>query len=175
MAVHRRFFAGAVSLALVAAVGQPAFAQAAAVAVGAKVKDTAGGDVGTITAVNGATVTLKTDRHEVQLPVTSLAAHQGVFLISLTREQLNAQTEQALAAAQANLRPGVTVTGSAGAVVGTLEAIDPQFATLKLSSGKVVRIPRSGIAPGPNGAVLGLSAAELSAAAAAAAPAGPSS
>lgn len=174
MIIRNTLLAGALSAALAAAVGMPALAQAA-VTVGAKVKDTAGGEVGTITAVNGSTVTLKTDKHEVQLPVASFTAHQGGLLMAMTRDQLNAEVDKSLAAAQANLTPGVTVRGAGGVTVGTLDAIDAQFATLKLTSGKLVRIPRSGIAADANGAVVGITAAELSAAADAAASGTPTS
>ncbi len=37
---------------------------------------------------------------------------------------------------------------------------------MKLTSGKLVRLPRAAIAPGPNGGVIGMTAAELEAAAA---------
>lgn len=156
---------GALAFAIAFGAHAAAAGQARSVAVGASVKDPAGGQVGTVTAVNAQTVTVKTDRHEVQLPIGSFTPHQGSLLIALTRDQLNAEVEKSMAAAQAMLAPGVTVRGSAGAVLGTLEAIDAQFATLKLTSGKVVRLPRAGIAPGKDGAVVGISAAELNAAA----------
>ena len=54
---------------LALAVSVPA---AAAVAVGATVKDTKGGVVGTITRVEGGNLVLKTDRHDVTLPVAEL-------------------------------------------------------------------------------------------------------
>ncbi|HEV2748506.1 MAG TPA: hypothetical protein VGW34_14570 [Allosphingosinicella sp.] len=159
-----------------AATSQGAFAQAApaakpSIAAGARVSDTAGGEVGTITRVEGDHVILKTDKHEVRLPVSSFAAGQNGFVLAMTRAQVNAEVEKTLAAASANLAPGATVTGSAGGTVGTIEAIDAQFVTVKLASGTAVRLPRNAVAAGPNGAVIGMTVAELEAAAKGAAPA----
>jgi preprotein translocase subunit YajC len=146
-------------------------AAGATIAVGMAVKDTQGGDVGTVTKVEPGFVTLKTDKHEVRLPVASFTPNKGVLLFAMTRDQLNAATEQALAKQAANIAPGAAVSDSSGAPVGTVSAVDPQFVTVKLASGAEVRLPRSGVAGGPNGVVVGSTAAQLQAAAAAAAPA----
>ena len=161
-----------VGLTASAAALQPAFAQtaptAANFAAGAKVSDTAGGEVGTITSVDGDYVVLKTDKHEVRLPKTSFTAHNGGFIMAMTQAQVNAAVEQSLASAAEKIVVGATVTGSQGAPVGTIDALDEQYATVKLTSGKLVRLPRTGLAPGPNGAVIGMTVAELEAAAGAA-------
>lgn len=163
---------GASAQAGQAPAGQALAAQAptgsttASFAAGARVSDTAGGEVGTITREDGDFVILKTDKHEVRLPKTSFAAADGGFVIAMTRAQLNAEVDKTLAEASAKLVPGAAVTGTQGASVGTIETIDDEFVTLKLASGKLVRLPRTGIAPGPNGAVIGMTAAELEAAAA---------
>jgi preprotein translocase subunit YajC len=170
MTIRNRLFLSALSVTLVAtgAAMQPAFAQAAqaGIAAGAQVKDTNGGDVGTVTKVDGQFVVLKTDRHEVRLPVASFTAHQGHFLMALTRDQLNAEVDKTKAAADAKLVAGAAVAGSQGGNVGTIDAIDAQFVTVKLASGKLVRLPRAAVAPGPNGGVIGMTVAELEAAAA---------
>ena len=152
---------------------QPGAQQApaqAGMAVGAKVSDANGGDVGTIAKVDGQFVVVKTDKHEVRLPVTSFTAHEGGFLFGMTRDQLNAEVEKTLAAANAKIVAGATVSGSQGGTVGTIDAIDDQFVTVSLTSGKKVRLPRSAVAPGPNGAVIGMTVAELEAAAGGAEP-----
>jgi len=174
---HSRLLLTALGIAALAAAGaglQPAGAQGAAAAqpgitAGAKVHDSAGGDVGTVTKVDGQFLVLKTDRHEVRLPVTSFTPHNGALLFGMTRDQLNAEVDKTLAAAAAKLVPGATITGSQGGTVGTIAAIDDQFVTVNLSSGKKVRLPRAAIAAGPNGAVIGMTVAELEAAAGAAA------
>ena len=59
--------------------------------------------------------------------------------------------EKDKAAAEASLAVGAPVKDSAGASVGTIEAIDAEFVTIKLASGKSVRLPRNGIAGSANG------------------------
>jgi hypothetical protein len=155
---------------------QPIAAQTTAAtanwSAGAKVSDTAGGEVGTIGKVDGDFVILKTDKHEVRLPKTSFTAANGGLIMAMTRDQVNAAVEQTLAQADQKITVGASVSGSEGAAVGTIDAVDDEMVTVKLTSGKLVRLPRSGVAPGPSGAVIGMTAAELEAAAMQAAPAG---
>ena len=147
------------------ALASPAFAQADAFAVGTQVTDAQGGPVGTVTAVNGDVVTVKTDKLEANLPKASFAPHEGKLLIGNTQAELNALIEKEKAAADAALVVGAPVKDSAGAAAGTIEAIDAEFVTLKLASGKSVRLPRNGIAGSPNGAVVGAKLADLEASA----------
>ena len=155
-------------IALAAALTVAPFSLATAVAAaasevtpGMQVVDPSGGAVGVVTSVKGDNVVLKTDKHEVQLPLSSFTAHEGKLLFGMTAAQLNAETEAALAAAESAVAVGAQVFGSEGAAVGQIEALDEEYATIKLSAGTSVRIPRSGIRGAPNGAVIGLSAAEL--------------
>jgi preprotein translocase subunit YajC len=142
----------------------------AAVAVGATVKDTNGGVVGTITRVEGGNLVLKTDRHDVTLPVSSFTATDDGALFGMTRDQLNAEVDKAKAAADAQIVAGATVKGAAGAVVGTIEAVDSEYVTLKLVSGTSIRLPRNAIAGSPSGPVTGMTAEQIEAAAKAASP-----
>lgn len=141
---------------------------AAAVTAGAVVKDTKGGEVGTILRVEGDQLILKTDKHEVRLPVSSFTATDSGALFGMTRDQLNAEVDKATAAANAQIVVGATVKGAAGAAVGTIEALDDQFITLKLASGTSIRLPRNAVGGGPNGPVTGLTAEQIEAAAKAA-------
>ena len=150
-----------VSLAL----ANPAVAQADPFAVGTQVTDANGGAVGTVTAVNGDVVTVKTDKLEANLPKASFAPNEGKLLIGNTQAELNALVEKEKAAADASLVVGAAVKDSAGASVGTIDAIDAEFVTLKLASGKSVRLPRTGIAGSATGAVVGTTLAELEASA----------
>jgi hypothetical protein len=148
-----------------------ALAQAAAsatVTAGAVVKDPAGGDVGTITAVDGEFAVLKTDKHEVRLPVSSFAQGEGAFVMGMTRAELNAEVEKLSGAAV--LAVGATVRDANDGVVGTIEEFDAELATVKLPSTKLVKLPVSAFGRGPNGPVIGSTAAELEAAAGGAAP-----
>jgi preprotein translocase subunit YajC len=162
-----RFHTSLVAGLALASVSLPA---AAAIAVGAVVKDTAGGEVGTITRVEGGNLILKTDRHEVTLPVSSFTATDAGALFGMTRDQLNAEVDKAKAAAEAQVVAGATVRGAAGAVVGTIEAVDAQFVTLKLVSGTSIRLPRGAVAAGADGPVTGMTAEQIEAAAKAASP-----
>jgi preprotein translocase subunit YajC len=161
-----------IALSLSAAgVSGAAFAQVpAGISAGMVVNDTKGGSVGSVARVDGQFVVVKTDKHEVRLPATSFTPHEGALLFGMTRDQLNADVEKSLAAAAAKIAPGATVTGTAGGAVGTITAVDDQTVTIKLASGNLVRVPRTGVAAGPNGVVVGATAADLEAAAKQAAP-----
>lgn len=150
-----------------AAIGTAAIAQAG-VAPGMQVVDPAGNAVGTVTAVKGDQLIVKTDRHEVQLPATSFTPDKGKLLFAMTQAQLNTATDQALAAANASIAVGANVHGTGGQVAGTIQALDEATVTLKLTTGELVRLPRNAIAPSANGVVLGVSVEELKAMAAAA-------
>jgi preprotein translocase subunit YajC len=128
---------------------------------GMQVVDPAGGAVGIVTGVNGANLILKTDKHEVTLPVASFTANQGKLLFAMTAAQLNAETEQAMASANAAMAVGTQVYGSDGTLAGQIDAMDDSFVTIKLASGSSVRVPRSGIAGSPKGAVVGMTTAQL--------------
>jgi preprotein translocase subunit YajC len=157
------------SLALVlAAAAVPATAQTAAagaqsgVSVGAKVVDTAGGEVGTVISIDGDNLLVKTDRHEVALPKTSFTPTDKGLLFGLTRAQLNAQADQALAAQGPVVSVGATVYDPQGGVVGTVQALDPQFATVKLPN-STVKLPVSAFGRGPKGPLVGETAAAIEA------------
>jgi len=143
-------------------------APSAGIAAGMAVKDTNGGDVGTVLRVDGQFLVVKTDKHEARLPASSFTPHNGALLFGMTRDQLNAAVEQQLAAAAASIAPGAAVADSRGGAVGTVSAVDSDSVTIKLASGTLVRLPKNGVAPGPNGLVTGSTAAELEAAAKAA-------
>jgi len=60
------------------------------------------------------------------------------------------------------LKVGATVKGTAGASVGTIDAVEADNVTIKLASGLKITVPRSGIAAEVDGGgVIGLTAAEL--------------
>ena len=158
------------TLALAAAVAAapaalaPAFAATAAeVRPGMTAVDPVGGTVGTVTAVKGDALILKTGKHEVQLPLSSFTAHEGRLLFGMTAAQLDAETERAMAEASAAVTVGAQVFGSGGSPVGQIEAIEGDLVTIKLANGNLVRLPRNGVGGGANGAMLGMTAAELDA------------
>jgi preprotein translocase subunit YajC len=128
-----------------------------------QVVDPKGAAVGTVSGVTGDLVVVKTDRHEVSLPKSSFTLDQGKLLFGMTQAELNAASEKSIADAAAALVAGATVKGSGGESVGTIDSIDAEFATIKLTSGKQVRVPRSGLGVSAEGPVIGMSAAQLEA------------
>jgi preprotein translocase subunit YajC len=167
MNIVNRFKLSAAALALAAAMpaaAQQAGAQAA-IAPGAIVKDDKGGEVGTLVRIEGDNYVVKTDRHEVTIAKTSMTPHEGTLLFGMTREQLNAAVDKQVSDKEAAIKPGAAVFGAAGNNAGTIEAVDAEYITLKLASGKAVRLPRNAVGLGANGLVTGLTAEQLEAAA----------
>ena len=132
---------------------------------GMQVVDPAGGTVGMVTGVKGANLILKTDKHEVQVPLASFTASQGKLLYAMTAAQLDAETEKAMVAASAAVAVGAQLYGSDGTLAGQIEAIDDDLVTVKLTDGSSVRIPRAGVAGSAKGAIVGVTTAQLNEAA----------
>ena len=163
-----------------AAFAIPATAQTASpavkVAVGAAVSDTSGNPVGTIEAVEGDLAVLSTGTNKVSLPISSFGAGEKGPVLGMTKAEVDAAAAGAAAASQAELAASLTagaqVSDTSGAKVGTIEAVEGEFATVATTNSKV-RLPLSAFAKGANGPVIAMSAAELDAAAkSAAAPTG---
>ena len=152
-----RTFLAVTALSLAA----PALAQSA-LRVGATVTDPAGGTVGTIIAIDGANLTLRTDKHEVPLPVSSFTATDSAVLFGMTQADLNAAVEAAEARAQAAFAVGAVVRDRNNAVLGPVQALDGETVTIRLSNG-LVRLPRNALAAGRDGLVTGATLAELQA------------
>lgn len=136
-------------------------ATAAEASPGMVVVDPAGGTVGTVTAVKGDNLVLKTDKHELHVPLASFTAHEGKLMFGMTAAQLNAEADKQMAAAAAAVAVEADVYGSDGTLAGKIEAIDSELVTIKLAGGETVRVPRSGIAGGAKGATLGVTTAQL--------------
>ena len=146
-------------------IAAPAAAQAqAAMNVGMQVTDAAGGPVGTVTAIKGENLLVKTDKHEALLPKTSFSVSKGKLLFAMTQAQLDSQIEQSLAAANAAIAAGASVKGTAGTQVGTIESVADGKATITLLSGKKIAVPQEGLRGNADGSVtIGYSAAQLDA------------
>lgn len=142
----------------------PAIAQVAApITAGMQIVDVKGGMVGTVTAIDQSTVTLKTDRHEARLPRSSFTVDQGKLLFGMTQAELNAAIDTEVAKANAALVPGATVKTSDGIAVGTIASIDSEAATITLTADGTVTVPRSGISGSADGAIIGVTSAQLKA------------
>jgi hypothetical protein len=156
----------ALSAALFVAVPvAPLAAQAATpITVGMQVTDANGGPVGTIIAIKGNNVGVKTDKHEALLPKASFTPANGKLLFGMTQAQLNAEIEKSLAAADAAVKVGASVKGLNGAPVGTIDSVEGDNLILALSSGKKVQVGKSGVRGNVDGTVtIGLTADQLEA------------
>jgi preprotein translocase subunit YajC len=151
------------TLVFAQAAGQPAATAVPTITAGMVVKDAQGATVGTVIAVAGDLLTVKTDKDEAQLPRASFAVSGKDLLFGMTQEQLDTVIEQQLAAAQGKIAPGAQVVGLNGGPVGTIESMDDQFATVKLTSGKLIKLQRNALAPALQGARIGMTAAALNA------------
>lgn len=159
----------------------PAASATASVTAGTAVVDTTGAAVGTIESVNGDLAVLATTKSKVSLPLASFAAGPKGLVISMTQAEVDAaaagataqQTATATADAQAKAAEqvvkGAQVSDTSGASVGTIEAVEGEFATVATANSKV-RLPLSAFGPGESGPVIAMTATELEAAATAAAP-----
>lgn len=162
-----RLIFASLALASVSLASPAAFAaaQAAAPSImpGTQVVDTKGGAVGVVASVNGDTLVIRTDKLEAAVSASSVTPSNGKLLIGMTQAELNAATEQSLAALAAKIAPGAEVHGTGGAVLGTIESLDTDFATLKLTSGTSIRLPRTSLGADANGVIIGLTAEQLEA------------
>jgi preprotein translocase subunit YajC len=143
------------ALALAAAAPlAPAAAQAqGAITLGMQVTDAAGGPVGTVAALKGDNVMVKTDRHEALLPKSSFTISQGKLLFGMTRAQLNAEVEKTMAAASAAIVPGASVKGVSGTVLGLIDTVEGDSVTITLSSGQKIQVDKTALRGNSDGSV----------------------
>jgi len=160
----RRFLAAAAFAAIALAPGAATAQVPAGVELGATVKDVQGGVVGTITAINGTNVTIRTDRLDATVPATSFTVHEGDVLFGMTQAQLDAAVDQANQAAQAAFAVGTQVKDRDGAVVGAVQALDAETVTVQMGE-QQIRLPRTALAASGGALVTGATLAELQAAA----------
>lgn len=140
-------------LGTITALGLAVAAPATAQSVGMQIVDTAGGVVGTVTAIKGDNLQIKTDKHEALLPKASFTLADGKLLFGMTQAQLDAQIDAGMAASQKAIVAGAAVNGSGGASVGKIEAVDGGNATIALTSGKRIQVPLTGLRGNADGTV----------------------
>lgn len=147
------------------AVSAPALATLpAGMNVGMQVTDVNGGFVGTVTAIQGDNLMVKTDRNEVLLPSASFAPSNGKLLFAMTQAQLNAEIDKSVAAAQASVAVGATVKGLSGTDIGKIDTVDDSSLVIALPSGQKIQLSRAGARGNPDGTVtVGLTAEQLEA------------
>lgn len=147
----------------------PAAAPAKAnVTTGAAVMDVKGGAVGTIASVSGDVAVIDTGTVKASVPTSSFAQSDKGLLIGMTKAELEAAAQGAQASQQqaflASLKPGIAVTDQHGGAVGTIEAVEGDLVTVATPNAKA-KLPKSALAQGPNGPVIGMTQAQLEAAA----------
>ncbi|WP_420137514.1 hypothetical protein [Sphingomonas sp.] len=142
---------------------------AADVTVGATVNDNTGAPVGTIESVSGGNAVLSTGTAKASIPVASFAKGPNGLIVGITKAELEAKVAQATTPTE--IAVGTAVSDPQGGSVGKVEAVSGDLVTVATASSKV-QVPKSGFAKGPNGLVIGMTAAQLDAAAKQSAPAG---
>ena len=163
--ISNSFAALGVALALPAV---PAFAQS----VGMTIVDASGAPVGTVTAIQGDNIQIKTDKHDALLPKASFTVNNGKLLFGMTQAQLDSKIEDAAAASQKAIAAGATVNGSAGSSIGKIDAVDGANVTITLASGKKIQVPSTGLRGNADGTVsIGYTGAQLDALVASGSPA----
>lgn len=146
------------ALALVMAA--PAAAQA--INPGMQVTDASGGSVGTVAAVRGDNVLVKTDKHEALLPKSSFRVDGNKLMFGMTQAQLNAQIEKSLNASKAAIAAGAVVKGSGGTQIGTIEAVAAEGVTIALTAGQKIQVGESALRGNADGSVtVGYTAEQL--------------
>ncbi|WP_439547018.1 hypothetical protein [Sandarakinorhabdus sp.] len=146
----------------------------AAITVGSTVKDTSGGVVGTVASVADGNVVVDTGSNKVTIPEASFGTTPEGPLLAMTKAQLDAAAEAAVADQKAQLasaiQPGATVRGTEGGVIGTITKIEGELVAVKGENGEA-RIPASGLTLQDDGLHFGMSAAQFAEAVKASAPA----
>ena len=156
-----------------AATAAPAAAAGGAVTAGQTVSDAQGGQVGTIDSVTNGVAVVNTGSNKVGVPIASFAVTDKGPVLGMTKVQLDAAANQAATAAasalKAQLTPGATVYGSAGASIGTIKEADDQYVTITIPKGPV-KLPIAAFSKGASGPQIAMTAADLDKAVAAATP-----
>lgn len=143
-------------------VATPAGAQS----VGMQIVDTTGAPVGTVTALSGNNLQVKTDKHEVMLPKSSFRVDNGKLRFAMTQAQLNAEIEKSVAAAAASITAGATVKGLQGTEIGKIDSVTDTDVIIALTSGSKIQVARAGVRGNADGTVTaGLTADQLKASA----------
>jgi hypothetical protein len=134
---------------IAAASASPVLAQA----VGMAIVDSSGAPVGTVTALRGDNVEVKTDKHAALLPKSSFTLANGKLLFGMTQAQLNSQIEASAAASKASIAAGAMAKGVNGTDVGKVDTVENGQVTITLTSGKRLQLPISGVRGNADGTV----------------------
>ena len=151
----------------------PLFAQAAQVEVtaGATVYDAQGSEVGKVEKVEDGSAVVNTGKHSAALPTSGFGRNEKGLLLSMTREQLDAAVEAAVAKAHGTLDQalavGAAVHSSDGQAMGTVKAIGADGVITIDNAGKVLSLRKDAFTTDAKGLALKATAAQINEAAAA--------
>lgn len=140
--------AAAAALAL-AGVSAPAFAQSAAVTVGAKIFGPDGGEVGTVEQVQGENVVVNTGSVTAALPASVFGTSDKGPTIGWNKAQLEAavteENQKAAAALEAAFVAGADLYSSDGQLLGKVQSVAADNFVVELASGAFT-LPRQQVA-----------------------------
>jgi hypothetical protein len=145
--------AGALSLALLST---GALAQDA----GATIMGNDQAAVGTVVSNDGTNVVIDTGKHKVAVGTASFAENAGVWSVNITKTELDAQMDQAVAEAAAKLEaalvPGTAVVTADAKPLGAIDMIDGGNVVVKGENDFVVTLPKDMFAVNAEGALMAL-------------------
>lgn len=138
------------------------------VTTGAAVLDTQGGTVGTVASVNGNIAVVDTGAVKASMPTTSFAQSDKGLVIAMTKTELETAAKNAAQGSAgelaALLKPGTAVSDQGGGAIGKIESVDASTVVVASSSSKF-RLPKTAFAKGSGGVIIGMTLAQLQAAA----------
>jgi hypothetical protein len=161
--VTMRFFSVIIASSALA-LSAPVLAQAQAIAPGMQVVDSAGAAVGTVSAIQGDNLLIKTDKYETLVPKAGFAPHAGKLLFGMTQAQLDAEIEKKQAAAQVAIVAGATVKDLDGVSLGKIDSVSNTGVIIALTSGQKIQVGPNAVRSNTDGTVTaGVHAAQLTA------------
>jgi siroheme synthase len=162
---------GTAAMPLLAQTATTAAPATASVTAGATVLDTKGGSVGTVASVANNVAVVDTGTVKAGIPTSAFAQGDKGLVIAMTKAELEAAAQGSQAQVAAAITAGAAVADTSGAAVGKIDSVDGGFAVVATPNAKV-RLPKTAFAKGPNGLVIGMTLAQLEAAAKGATPSG---
>lgn len=149
-----------------------ATATTTSVTVGATVYDTSGAEVGKVKSVTAPNFVIDTGTATATLALTSLGASPKGPVLAMSKADLEAAATKAAADASAALASSIVIGASVHASDGTTELgkiAEVAAADFVLDTGKTkVKLPKSSVAKGDAGLMIGMTAQEFAAATASA-------
>ena len=114
--------------------------------------------VGTVVSNDGTNVVVDTGKHKVPLGTESFAQNEGVWSVNITKTELDAMMDKAVAEAEAKLAaalvPGAQVVTADAHVLGAVDTIDGGNVVVKGENDFIVTLPKDMFAVNAEGALM---------------------